>query len=150
MQMSPGINPELVLGNVQRAIDIHEEVEKDKPLKSVHLGRYLYFKGTILMGLKRYRETVGCFERSKEILSRVPEFEQLVAQLTQEIENLRSKIDEDEEEGGETEGQNEEDGRKEKKVKAGEESDLTTYLIIGTVSALVLGAAFAIMRLRKA
>jgi hypothetical protein len=31
------------------------------------------------MGLKRYRETVVCFEKSKEILGRVPDFEQLVA-----------------------------------------------------------------------
>jgi hypothetical protein len=89
MQMTEGINPELTLVNVQRAVEIHEEIEKDKPLKSVHLGRYLYFKGTVLMGLKRYAETIRCFERSKEILGRVPEFEELVNQLTYEINNLK-------------------------------------------------------------
>ena len=145
MQMSEGINQELTLANVQRAIDIHEELEKDRLTKSVHLGRYLYFKGTILMGLKRFQETVKCFEQSKEILSRVPEFEQLVQQLTFEIENLRHKIEEEEEKGEEEGNENEE-----KKVKVDDETDLSTYLLIGTVSALVIGAAFAIMRLRRA
>lgn len=146
--MSEGVNPELTLANVQRAIDIHEEIEKDKPLKSVHLGRYLYFKGTILIGLKRFKETVRAFEQSKEILSRVPEFQDLVNQLTYEIENLRSKIEQEEEEvdetptdGGASSG---------KKVKADDESDFSAYLLLGAVSAVAIAAAFAIMRLRRA
>ena len=150
MQMTEGINQELPLANVQRAIDIHEEIEKDRPLKSVHLGRYLYFKGTILMGLKHFRETVRSFEASKQILERVPEYQQLVDQLNYEIGNLRKKIDDDEDEEG-TETQPEQGNQpREKKVKANDESDITTYVIIGTVSALVLGAAFAIIRLRRA
>ena len=88
------------MANVQRAIDIHEEIEKDRPVKSVHLGRYLYFKGTILMGLKHYRETVKCFEASKLILERVPEYQQLVDQLNYEIDNLAKKIENDEDEEG--------------------------------------------------
>ena len=49
------------------------------------------------MGMQRYRETIRCFERSKEILGRVPDFEQLVTQLTYEIENLRSRVNDKEE-----------------------------------------------------
>ncbi len=100
------------------------------------------------MGLKRYRETVVCFEKSKEILGRVPDFEQLVAQLAIEIENLREKIEDEEEDGNEGEVQGDGEHR-EKKVKANEDSSMTTYIIIGTVSALVLGAAFAMMRYRR-
>ena len=102
------------------------------------------------MGLKHYRETVRCFEASKQILERVPEYQQLVDQLNYEIDNLRKKIENDEdEEGAETQHDQGTEPRQ-KKVKADDDSDITTYVIIGTVSALVLGAAYAIMKLRKA
>ena len=96
--MTEGINQELTLANVQRAIDIHEEIEKERPVKSVHLGRYLYFKVTILMGLKHYNETVRCFEASKQIFQNLPIYQHLVGKLTYEIDNLRENIENGEDE----------------------------------------------------
>jgi hypothetical protein len=41
----------LVLNTITRAVEMQEELEQDKPAKSVHLGRYLYFMGTVHLGM---------------------------------------------------------------------------------------------------
>ena len=86
MQITPGTDPELVLSTIQRAVNIQESVDKDKP--SVHLGRFLYFMGTVYMGLERTRDTLNCFLKSSEILKKFPEYAQLVEELQVHIDNL--------------------------------------------------------------
>jgi hypothetical protein len=69
MQMTPGTDPELILASITKAIDIQRGVDSETNLPSVHLGRFLYFQGTVYMSMHRPKDTLKCFKESRDILS---------------------------------------------------------------------------------
>jgi hypothetical protein len=69
MQMTPGTDPELILASITKAIDIQRGVDSENIGPSVHLGRFLYFQGTVYMSMHRPKDTLKCFKESRDILS---------------------------------------------------------------------------------
>ncbi len=67
-------------------------------MKTVHLGRYLYFMGTVHLAMENKEETLNCFKRSREILSRTPEYVDLVTELDYHISRIKKEIGESEDE----------------------------------------------------
>lgn len=66
--MTVGTEPELILATIQKAIDIQKEIDERVGQASVHQGRYLYFQGTVYLGMDRKRDTLNCFSKSRDIL----------------------------------------------------------------------------------
>jgi hypothetical protein len=51
MQMTPGTDPEIILAAITKAIDIQRDIDSELRTSSVHLGRFLYFQGTVYMSM---------------------------------------------------------------------------------------------------
>lgn len=93
----------MILNTITRAVEMQEEIEQDKEVKSVHLGRYLYFMGTVHLGMDNKEQTVVCFKKARDILKRTPEYRDLVNELNYHIQRLKGELGE--EESSEEEGE---------------------------------------------
>lgn len=90
MQMTQGTDPQLTMAAITKAVDIQKEIDSALKLPSVHLGRFLYFQGTVFMSMAKPKETLKCFKEARDILSKVPEYAQLVNELQYHIDNITS------------------------------------------------------------
>lgn len=90
MQMTPGTDPELVLATITKAITIQRDIDDEMMTPSVQLGRFMYFQGTVYMSMHKPKETLKCFKESRNILSAVPEYAELVQELQFHIDNITS------------------------------------------------------------
>lgn len=90
MQMTMGTEPELTLATINKAIDIQRQIDSSLNSPSVHLGRFLYFQGTVFMSMSQPKDTLKSFKESRDILSKVKEYAKLVEELQYHIDNITS------------------------------------------------------------
>ena len=90
MQMTQGTDPELVLATITKAITIQRDIDDEMMTPSVQLGRFMYFQGTVYMSMHKPKETLKCFKESRNILSAIPEYAELVQELQFHIDNITS------------------------------------------------------------